>query len=42
MLRAYHALALAAALILAQCFADWADSQEPVYVPVKQNVWRMR
>jgi len=38
----YHALALFAALFIAQCFSDWIDGQEPVHVPVKDNIWRSR
>lgn len=33
----YHVIALSAALILAQAFAEWADRQEPVYVEQKLN-----
>ena len=43
MIRAYHALALAVTLILAQGFAEWIDGQEPVYVKPRKpfvEMWK--
>jgi hypothetical protein len=37
MITSYHVVALSAALILAQAFAEWVREQEPVYVERKLN-----
>jgi hypothetical protein len=38
MIELHHVLALSAALILAQCFAEWVERQEPVYVERTLNM----